>query len=68
MVSQRFGWSCQWIGSVSSTTAGLVIQAGPRPEPAPEDEDFPARLVLPDMLLQPIRAPARLIELRFVRE
>lgn len=37
---------------------GLVIQAGPRPDPAPEDEDLPARLVLPDMLLQPVRAPA----------
>lgn len=37
---------------------GLVIQAGPRPESAPEDEDLPARLVLPDMLLQPVRATA----------
>jgi hypothetical protein len=37
---------------------GLIIQAGPRPEAAPEDEPPPARMVLPDMLLQPIRMPA----------
>jgi hypothetical protein len=37
--------------------AGIVIQAGPRPEAAPVDEPLPARLVLPDMLLKPVRTP-----------
>ncbi|KQV41127.1 type VI immunity family protein [Massilia sp. Root335] len=37
--------------------AGVVIQAGPRPEAAPVDEPLPARLVLPDMLLRPVRMP-----------
>jgi hypothetical protein len=37
--------------------AGIVIQAGPWPEAAPTDEVPPARLVLPDMLLQPVRTP-----------
>lgn len=36
---------------------GVVIQAGPRPEAAPADEPLPARMVLPDMLLQPVRTP-----------
>ena len=37
--------------------AGIIIQAGPQPEAAPADEPIPARLVLPNMLLQPIRTP-----------
>lgn len=37
--------------------AGLVIQAGPRPEAAPVDQPKPARLVLPNMLLRELRAP-----------
>lgn len=37
--------------------AGLVIQAGPAPEAAPTDRPRPARLVLPNRLLQPVRAP-----------
>lgn len=36
---------------------GLVIQAGPQPDAAPVDDPVPARLVLPDMLLRPLRAP-----------
>lgn len=36
---------------------GIVIQSGPQPEAAPIDAPLPARLVLPDMLLQPIRTP-----------
>ncbi len=36
---------------------GVVIQAGPSPEAAPADAPLPARLVLPNMLLQPIRTP-----------
>ncbi|WP_374047065.1 type VI immunity family protein [Massilia sp. YIM B02443] len=36
---------------------GVVIQAGPRPEPAPADAPLPALLVLPNMLLQRIRTP-----------
>lgn len=36
---------------------GIVIQAGPLPEAAPADAVRPARMVLPDMLLQPIRTP-----------
>lgn len=36
---------------------GLVIQAGSAPEAAPADVPLPARMVLPDMLLQPIRTP-----------
>lgn len=35
--------------------AGVVIQAGPKPEAAPTDEPKPARLVLPNMLLKPLR-------------
>ena len=36
--------------------AGLVIQAGPKPEAAPVDSDpKPARLVLPNMLFEPLR-------------
>ncbi|WP_312520382.1 type VI immunity family protein [Massilia sp.] len=35
--------------------AGVVIQAGPRPEPAPAKAPLPALLVLPNMLLQSIR-------------
>ena len=34
---------------------GVVIQAGPRPEPALADAPLPALLVLPNMLLQSIR-------------
>jgi hypothetical protein len=38
--------------------AGIVIQAGPKPEGAPVDVDpRPARLVLPNMLFKQIRAP-----------
>jgi hypothetical protein len=37
--------------------AGLVIQAGPKPEAAPTDQPKPARLVLPNKLLQLVRAP-----------
>lgn len=37
--------------------AGVVIQAGPQPEAAPIDASLPARMVLPDMLLQPVRTP-----------
>lgn len=36
--------------------AGLVIQAGPKPEAAPADQPKPARLVLPNLLLKPLRA------------
>lgn len=36
---------------------GVVIQAGPTPEAAPAAEPMPARLVLPDMLLRPLRTP-----------
>jgi hypothetical protein len=36
---------------------GVVIQAGPQPDAAPTDAPLPARMVLPDMLLQPIRTP-----------
>jgi hypothetical protein len=36
---------------------GLIIQAGPKPEVAPTDQPKPARLVLPNALLKPIRAP-----------
>ena len=32
-----------------------MIQAGPKPEAAPTDEPKPARLVLPNMLLKPLR-------------
>lgn len=37
--------------------AGIVIQAGPSPEVAPTDRPRPARLVLPNRLFQPVRAP-----------
>ncbi|WP_337878215.1 type VI immunity family protein, partial [Caldimonas sp.] len=37
--------------------AGLVIQAGPKPEAAPTDQPKPARLVLPNMLFKELRAP-----------
>lgn len=37
--------------------AGLVIQAGPKPEAAPTDQPKPARLVLPNRLFKPVRAP-----------
>jgi Protein of unknown function (DUF3396) len=38
--------------------AGIVIQAGPKPEAAPADVDpKPARLVLPNMLFKKVRAP-----------
>ncbi|MFM9436468.1 hypothetical protein ACFDR9_003552 [Janthinobacterium sp. CG_23.3] len=37
---------------------GIVIQAGPQPEAAPADAPLPARLVLPNMLLQPVRTPS----------
>lgn len=37
--------------------AGLVIQAGPKPEAAPADQPKPARLVLPNMLFKEVRAP-----------
>lgn len=46
----------QWFG-IHDYDAGVVIQAGPWPEAAPVDEPLPARLVLPDMLLQPLRTP-----------
>jgi hypothetical protein len=38
---------------------GVVVQSGPKPEAAPADEsgEKPARLVLPDMLFKPLRAP-----------
>ncbi len=37
--------------------AGLVIQAGPKPEAAPTDQPKPARLVLPNRLFKMVRAP-----------
>ena len=37
--------------------AGLVIQAGPKPEAAPTDRPKPARLVLPNMLFKEVRVP-----------
>ncbi len=37
--------------------AGLVIQAGPKPEAAPADQPKPARLVLPNLLFKQVRAP-----------
>ena len=38
--------------------AGLVVQAGPKPEAAPVDVDpKPARLVLPNMLFKELRSP-----------
>lgn len=37
--------------------AGLLIQAGPKPEAAPNDQPKPARLVLPNRLFKPVRAP-----------
>ncbi|QGZ41520.1 uncharacterized protein DUF3396 [Pseudoduganella flava] len=38
--------------------SGIVIQSGPKPEAAPVDVDpRPARLVLPNALLRPFRAP-----------
>jgi hypothetical protein len=37
--------------------AGLVIQAGPKPEAAPTDQPKPARLVLPNLLFKEIRTP-----------
>jgi hypothetical protein len=37
--------------------AGLVVQAGPKPEGAPADQPKPARLVLPNMLFKELRAP-----------
>jgi hypothetical protein len=36
---------------------GIVIQAGAKPDAAPVDEAPPARMVLPNMLLLPIRTP-----------
>jgi hypothetical protein len=45
-----------WFG-VFDYGAGIVVQAGPRPEAAPADSALPARLVLPDMLFKPLRAP-----------
>ncbi len=36
---------------------GVIIQAGPSPEAAPVDAPLPARMVLPNMILQPIRTP-----------
>lgn len=35
--------------------AGLVIQAGPKPEAAPADQPKPARLVLPNMVFKEVR-------------
>ena len=37
--------------------AGLIIQAGPKPDAAPTDQPKPARLVLPNMLLKELRTP-----------
>lgn len=37
--------------------AGLVIQAGPKPEAAPTDQPKPARLVLPNVLFKEVRSP-----------
>jgi hypothetical protein len=37
--------------------AGLVVQAGPKPEAAPTDQPKPARLVLPNMLFKEVRTP-----------
>lgn len=38
--------------------SGVVVQGGPKPEAAPVDTDpKPARLVLPNMILKPLRAP-----------
>jgi hypothetical protein len=37
--------------------SGVIIQAGPSPDAAPVDAPPPARMVLPNMLLQPIRTP-----------
>ena len=37
--------------------AGLVIQAGPKPDAAPTDRPKPARLVLPNALFKPVRMP-----------
>jgi hypothetical protein len=45
-----------WFG-LHDYGAGVVIQAGPRPEPAPANASLPALLVLPNMLLQSIRTP-----------
>jgi hypothetical protein len=36
---------------------GVIVQAGPKPEAAPTDQPKPARLVLPNRLFKPIRAP-----------
>jgi hypothetical protein len=38
--------------------AGIVLQAGPKPEAAPADQPKPARLVLPNMLFRQVRAPS----------
>jgi hypothetical protein len=35
--------------------AGVVIQTGPQPDAAPADAPPPARMVLPNMLLRPVR-------------
>ena len=35
--------------------AGLIVQAGPKPEAAPADQPMPATLVLPNMLFKEIR-------------
>lgn len=43
-----------WFGLFDYGT-GLVIQGGPQPDAAPADLPVPARLVLPNMLLKPIR-------------
>jgi hypothetical protein len=37
--------------------AGLIVQAGPTPEAAPVNQPKPARLVLPNHLFKPLRAP-----------
>jgi hypothetical protein len=36
---------------------GIIVQAGSKPEAAPTDQPKPARLVLPNMLFKPLRAP-----------
>jgi len=45
-----------WFGLYDFDT-GIIIQAGPQPEAAPIDAPLPARMVLPDMVLQSIRTP-----------
>ncbi|MDR9839718.1 type VI immunity family protein [Herbaspirillum huttiense] len=36
---------------------GLIVQAGPKPDAAPADQDMPAILVLPNSLFKEVRSP-----------